>query len=221
MTESECIQKLNELRSLPAETEVAESFNMIDSIGSGIKRMYRVQRQRYFPMPDYDFSGNKVRLTLTGKVLDIDYSRALISNPDLDLEEIIMLDKVQKRKLLSDDEVKHLKERRLVEGRKPNFHISAVVAEKTDQKAEYIKNRGFKDQHYKDLILEFVDKYKTATKEDIDNLILDILPAVLSKAQKENKVRNIVYAMSKKDKTIINRGSTRYPKWERNTEKFR
>jgi ATP-dependent DNA helicase RecG len=47
-----------------------ESFNMIDSIGSGIKRMFRVQRERFFPMPDYDFSGNKVKLTLTGKVLD-------------------------------------------------------------------------------------------------------------------------------------------------------
>ncbi|MBK9044717.1 MAG: hypothetical protein IPN97_16325 [Saprospiraceae bacterium] len=37
-----------------------ESFNMIDSIGSGIKRMFRIQRDRFFPMPDYDFTGNKV-----------------------------------------------------------------------------------------------------------------------------------------------------------------
>ncbi|MBS0646722.1 MAG: putative DNA binding domain-containing protein [Verrucomicrobia bacterium] len=197
-----------------------ESFNMIDSIGSGIKRMFRVQRQRFFPMPDYDFSASKVKLTLIGKVLDMDYARALVRNPDLDLEEIIMLDKVQKKKTLTDDEVKHLKEKRLIEGRKPNFHISAVVAEKTDQKAEYIKNRGFKDQHYKDLILEFIDKYHVATKENIDGLIIDILPAVLNKEQKENKVRNIVYAMSKKDKTIINKGTIRYPKWQRNTGKI-
>jgi len=198
-------------------TKTMESFNMIDSIGSGIKRMYRVQRLRYFPMPDYELSSNKVKLTLIGKVLDMDYARALVRNPDLDLEEIIMLDKVQKKKTLTDDEVKHLKEKRLIEGRKPNFHISAVVAEKTDQKAEYIKNRGFKDQHYKDLILEFIDKYNVATKDNIDELIIDILPAVLNKEQKENKVRNIVYAMSKKDNTIINRGTIRYPKWQRNT----
>ena len=30
------------------------SLNMIDTIGSGIKRMFRYQRQRFFPMPDYD-----------------------------------------------------------------------------------------------------------------------------------------------------------------------
>lgn len=59
-----------------------ESFNMIDSIGSGIKRMFRVQRERFFPMPDYDFSDKKVKLTLTGKVLDMDYARLLVRNPD-------------------------------------------------------------------------------------------------------------------------------------------
>ena len=123
---------------------------------------------------------------------------------------------VQKKKLLSDYEIKHLKEKGLIEGRKPNFHISAGVAEKTGQKEDYIKNMAFKDQHYKDLILEFIDKYKFVTKEGIDKLIMDILPAVLDKNQKENKVRNIVYAMSKKDKTIINKGTIRYPKWERN-----
>lgn len=75
--------------------------------------------------------------------------------------------------------------------------------------------RGFKDDHYKKLILEYLEKYKTASKEDIEKLILDILPKILDEQQKKNKVRNIVYAMSKKDKTIVNKGTTRYPKWEK------
>lgn len=193
-----------------------ESFNMIDSIGSGIKRMYRVQRERYFPMPDYDFGGNKVKLTLTGKVLDMDYARVLIRNPKLSLDEIILLDKVQKRKDLTDAEVRFLKGKHLIEGRKPNFHISVSVAEKTEQKADYIKARGFKDDHYKAMILEFIDKYGTASKEDIDKLVLDLLPKVLDEGQRGNKVRNLVYAMSKRDKTIKNSGTSRYPKWIRN-----
>jgi len=193
-----------------------ESFNMIDSIGSGIKRMYRVQRERYFPMPDYDFSGNKVKLTLTGKVLDMEYARVLARNPELSLDEIILLDKVQKRKELTDAEVRQLKAKNLIEGRKPNFHISVSVAEKTEQKADYIKARGFKDDHYKALILEFIDKYGSATKEEIDKLVLDLLPKVLDKGQRSNKVRNLVYAMSKRDKTIKNSGTSRYPKWIRN-----
>lgn len=194
-----------------------ESFNMIDSIGSGIKRMFRVQRERFFPMPDYDFSGNKVKLTLTGKVLDTDYARVLARNPELSLDEIILLDKVQKKKELSDAEVRLLKAKNLIEGRKPNFHISVSVAEKTEQKADYIKARGFKDEHYKAMILEYIDKYGSASKEDIDKLLLDILPKVLDDEQRKNKVRNLVYAMSKKDKTIKNKGTSRHPKWAKNT----
>jgi ATP-dependent DNA helicase RecG len=60
-----------------------------------------------------------------------------------------------------------------------------------------------------------LDKYKQASKEDIDKLLLDILPGVLDEKQRKNKIRNLVYAMSKKDKTIINQGTNRHPKWVR------
>ena len=63
------------------------------------------------------------------------------------------------------------------------------------------------------MILDFIKEYSSASKQDIDNLILDILPNVLDEKQKANKVRNIVYAMSKRDNTIENKGSIRYPKW--------
>ena len=197
--------------ALLAETMV--SFNMIDSIGSGIKRMFKVQRDRFFPMPDYDFGDKKVKVTLIGKVLDMEYARVLVRHPDLSLSEIIMLDKVQKKKELNDDEIKHLKDKKLIEGRKPNFHFSVAIAEKTEQKADYIKIRGFKDVHYKDMILEYINKYGSASKEDIAELILDILPKILDEKQKENKIRNLIYAMSKRDKSIVNQGTNRHPKW--------
>ncbi len=53
------------------------------------------------------------------------------------------------------------------------------------------------------------------SKEDIDNLLLDILPGVLDENQKKNKIRNLIYAMSKKDNSIMNEGTNRYPKWVR------
>ncbi|WP_344973622.1 RNA-binding domain-containing protein [Compostibacter hankyongensis] len=189
------------------------NLNMIDTVGSGIKRMFRLQREKFFPMPDYDISGGKVKATLTGKVLDIDFARVLARNPGLSFFEILMLDKVQKKKELSDHEISYLKDRQLIEGRKPNFHISFSIAEKTGRKAEYIRNRGLKDQHYKDLILEFIGQYGAATKAEIDKLILDLLPNVLSPKQQENKVRNLVYSMSKRDKTIVNEGTRRKPVW--------
>lgn len=191
------------------------NLKMVDTAGGGIRKMFNYQRERYFPMPEYDLSEDRVKVTVIGKVLDIDYARVLAKKQDLSLNEIIMLDKVQKKKVLSESEIERLREKGLIEGRKPNFHISYDVAEKTNLRAEYIKTRGLKDDHFKKLILEYMDKYNQASKEDIDNLLLDILPGVLDEKQRKNKIRNLVYAMSKRDKSIKNQGTNRYPKWVR------
>lgn len=189
------------------------NLNLIDTTGSGIKRMFNIQKGKFFPLPDYDLSKGKVQVTIIGKVLDMKYAKKLAQLPSLSLQEIILLDKFSKGKPITESEAKELKTKALIEGRKPNYHISAIVAMNTDEKEQYIKNRGFKDEHYKKMILDYIHKYGSATKENIDQLILDILPAILDEKQKENKLRNLVYALSKKDKSIENQGTTRYPKW--------
>lgn len=189
------------------------NLNMIDTIGSGIKRIFRLQSKKLFPLPDYDIDSGRVSATLTGKVVDIEFARTLVRNPDLRLSAIFLLDKVTKKRPLTDDEIGFLKGKGFIEGRKPNFHLSSAFASRIDQKAEYIRNRGFKDRYYKELILGLIEKYGSATKEDIDKLLLDLLPTVLSQDQKENKVRNLVYAMSKRDQLIENTGTNRKPVW--------
>lgn len=189
------------------------NLNMIDTTGSGIKRMFNIQRGKYFPLPEYDFSNSKVKLTIIGKVLDVNYAIKLAQMPNLSLDDIILLDKVSKAKVIRDDEAKKLKSRSLIEGRKPNYHISSMVAINTDEKEQYIKNRGFKADHYKKMILDYIRQYGFATKANIDHLILDILPNVLDEKQKENKLSNLLYSMHKKDKTIENEGTSRKAKW--------
>ncbi len=192
------------------------NLNMIDTIGSGIKRMFLKQKERFFPMPDFDLSTpNKVAVRIAGRIWDVNYTKLLMSKTDLDLKLVLLLDRVQKNLSITDEEFKQLKKTGLIEGRKPNIHVSATIAEATQDQSTYIKLRGFKDEHYKKLILEYLDKYKQASKSDIDDLILDILPEILDEKRKLNKVRNLIYAMSKKDKTIVNKGTTRYPKWEK------
>ena len=189
------------------------NLKMVDTAGGGIKKMFNYQRARFFPMPEYDLSKERVKVTIIGKVLDMDFARVLANKRDLDLADIITLDKVQKKKMLTEYETRRLKAKQLIEGRKPNYHISFDVAEKTNMQADYIKTRGLKDDHFKKLILEYLDKYKQASKEDIDKLLLDILPGVLDEKQRKNKIRNLIYAMSKKDKTIKNLGTNRHPQW--------
>lgn len=197
--------------------EAMVNLNMIDSLGYGIHKMYKSQRKRYFPLPDYTKSTrDNVVLEIYGHTIDENYSKLLIEKKDdLSLTEVILLDKVQKNLAINDDAAKLLKNKKLIEGRKPNYYISASIAELTGQKAGYIRNRGFKDDHYKKLILEYLDKYGSASKDDIDKLILDILAEVLDKKQKENKVRNLLYTMHKKDKSIINKGTARKSSWKK------
>jgi len=121
-----------------------------------------------------------------------------MNRPNLDLKTVVLLDRVQKSYFINDNEIKYLKTQGLIEGRKPNFHVAAKIAEVSGNKTEYIKLRGLKDTYYKSMILEYLSKYGSDYK------------------QKENKVRNIIYSMSKRDKTILNTGTNRKPNWKKN-----
>ena len=182
-------------------------LNMIDTIGSGIRRVFSTQRKRYFPLPDYDFSeSQRVKVRLYGKVLDENYTRALITNTDLELHEVMALDRVQKRLPLNEEQFKLLKRKHLVEGRRPNLVVSAKVAKAIGGKARYIHNRGLDKAHYKELVLEYLRKYQKATPTDLAELLMDKLPDVLNHDQKKHKIRNLLQEMSSKDKTIRNSG---------------
>ena len=63
---------------------------------------------------------------------------------------------------LSDDAIKHLKRKGLIEGRKPHIHVSAKVAKATASKAEYIKMRAQDDEHYIKLVTDFIKKFSKA-----------------------------------------------------------
>jgi ATP-dependent DNA helicase RecG len=189
-----------------------ESFNMIDSIGSGIKRMFRVQRERFFPMPDYDFSGNKVKITLTGKVLDVDYARVLARNPELSLDEIILLDKVQKRKPLLETELKSLRSKGLIEGKKPNIIVSAKVAQTTGQKATYTRNKAFTKQQYFDWIIQGIKDHGSLSRQDIEGLLMAKLSDLYDSKQKKNKITNLISELRMKG-IIRNDGTDLNSKW--------
>ncbi|MBW7869166.1 MAG: putative DNA binding domain-containing protein [Brumimicrobium sp.] len=177
------------------------NLNMIDTIGSGIKRMFNIQRNKFFPLPEYELSDNKVKVIFYGKVLDIKYAEKLASVPDLSLDEIIYLDKVAKSKKISKEEAQVLKTKGLIEGRRPNYHISSDVAKITDEKADYIKHRGLNDNYYEKLIIEYLKEFITASSSDFKELLSNKFPDVLDEKQKENKLRNMLQKL-KRNKVI-------------------
>lgn len=190
------------------------NLNMIDTIGSGIKKMFTLQRNRHFSMPDYDLSdSDKVKVRILGKVIDENYTKMLIDNTGLDIKTVIYLDKVQKKQRLTRDEFKILKAQKLIEGRYPNLFVAAKIAAASGNRASYIKNRAFDKEHYKKMILAFIKEYGAASRQGINDLITDKLSDALNEKQKRNKVTNLLSEMSKKDKTIKNTGSDKKPNW--------
>lgn len=178
-------------------------LGLVDTIGSGIRRMFTKQRERLFPMPDYDFSDNRVKVTIIGKVIDIDYAMLLTRDKTLNLLEIEMLSRVQMHRPLSDNEIAYLRKRKLVEGRKSSLYFAKSVAKATGQKAEYTRNKGFDDNYYKDLIMKALDQHVTMSRPEIDTLLMTKLPEALTDKQKITKIGHLLTDLRKSDKIVF------------------
>lgn len=189
------------------------NLNMIDTIGSGIKKMFMAQRQRNFPMPDFDLSkANQVSVQLTGRILDEKYTQLLMARSELELMDVIALDKVQKQRPVDDEEFKRLKAQHLIEGRRPNLFVSAQVAAATGDKAAYIKNRAFDKAHYKEMVVAYLQKFGEATRKELDQLLMDKLSDALDDKQKRHFVTNLLQDLRRK-RVVQPDGATRGAKW--------
>ena len=197
----------------PFLAQAMVNLNMIDTIGSGIRKMFLKQRERSFPLPDFDLSRpDRVEVRLTGQILDENYTRQLLNSTDLDLADVMALDRVQKKKPIAEDDFKRLKTRGLIEGRRPNLFVSAKIAAATGDKATYIKNRAFDRAHYKDLVTAYLGKFGEASRADLDSLLLKKLSDALSDTQKKRFLSNLLQEM-KMEGRIFADGTTRWARW--------
>lgn len=122
------------------------NLNMIDTVGSGIRRVYDIQKKKFFPMPDYDLSNdNRVIVTLYGKIIDEKYSKILFEKTNLDIDKVMLLDKVQKGFEITKKQSDYLRKENLIEGRYPNIYISSDIAKITGEKKDYMYNSGLEN----------------------------------------------------------------------------
>jgi len=191
-------------------------LGMIDTMGYGIHAMTMAQRKRYFPLPDYGKStASKVVLEIFGHTIDENYSLLLLERQDLAIDTVILLDRVQKRLAITDDAAAHLRREKLIEGRKPNYYVSAQIAATTGTQAAYTRNRGLQKEALKQFVLEHLGKFGTASREKLDTLLMDMLPAGLGEQQKRNKVKNLLTEMRALDRSIICEGRGPAATWRR------
>jgi len=197
----------------PFLADAMVNLNMIDTQGGGIKRMYRTQRERFFPLPDYDLSDReRVVVTIPGKILDEQYTQLLAERTDLDLWQVLMLDQVQKGQQIPHEAHKQLRKEGVVEGRYPNTILSSAVAQATGQEAHHIRQTGLDNDYYRELIRKLLEEHAPVSRSEVDALLIDKLPESLSQKQKKTKVHNLLSSLRQKG-TIENQGSRGQPQW--------
>lgn len=178
------------------------NFNMIDTVGRGIRKIFTEQRNRFFPMPDYDIDKEHytVGVTIYGKMLDEKYTELLRHDSSLTLRECIWLDAVQKHRPITQAAVEHLKKKGLVEGRMPNLTISLSVAKLTKQVGRYTKEHGLDKNAIKKLVLQLAHNAAEQGFKRMDafEAIENALPAREDRASKLRITGRVLVGLAEK-----------------------
>jgi len=197
----------------PFLSDAMVELNLIDTQGGGIKRMFETQRRRSFPLPDYELEKpGEVTVTLTGRILDERYTRLLMERTDLNLAQVMLLDRVQKRQGISEEDRRFLKNAGLVEGRYPSLMVAGSVAKATGEAGRHIREKGLDKQYYLDLILALVREHGPVARQDVDQALIPKLPDRLTGEQKRRKVQNLLQELRRAGQ-IDNCGSRAAPQW--------
>lgn len=91
--------------------------------------------------------------------------------------------------------------------------VASKIAALTGDKSQYIRNRAFDDAHYKQMILQFLAEFGTATRKDMDDLLRGKLSDGFTPDQQGIRIKNLLGIMARRDRTIINSGSRKVPCW--------
>ena len=141
-------------------------------------------------------------------IVDVTYAQTRESTSLVDLYMFIT-----KNLPTADETLKYLRDKGLIEGRKPNLYVSATVAKATGDKAGYTKNRAFDKKYYFDLIEQSIHHHGSMTRQELDELLWKKLPDNLTDNQRKTKINNVINELSNKLKKICNEGSNTKPKW--------
>lgn len=186
----------------PALVEAMRNVKMVETEGGGIRKLFVQQRRRFFPMPSYDIRDSHVVCTIEGRVLDENFANILVSNASLSLTDIMMLDTVQKGRIISHETANYLRKKGYIEGRYPNVFLSSKVVAPTKHvglKASYIKNKSFDDSYFKKLIVDYIKEYDRAERTDLFTLIGKMLPEYMTERQRYDKLTNLLSYLKRKN----------------------
>ena len=135
------------------------------------------------------------------------YTQLLLERQDLDLDTVILLDRVQKRLPIADAAAAKLRREGLIEGRKPHLHVSQTIAVATQTEASYTRLKGADKAHLKKVVIAYLQKSGGTSRDKLDELLLPLLPITLTDEQKRNRVKNLLSEMKREELIFPDRES--------------
>ncbi len=159
-------------------------LQLMENVGSGIPKMFLSQRERLFPMPEFDFSNGTVNVTFCGKLLNPDVADQLAHDGRLSLLDLFLLDRLLRKKPLAKDQTTHLRAKGLVADRHPHYVPPVPVTKPT-----LVAN----DEMLQQEILAFIkSRPRGSTRSELSQHLSGSLPDRLSVKQKQDKLKNLL-----------------------------
>jgi len=134
-------------------------------------------------------------LHVLGRPIDEKYSQLLMERHDLDIDTVILLDRVQKGLPITDAAAARLRRDRLIDGRKPNLRVAASIAVAVEPTPSERKEPASNKSHLRQMVLGFLIASGGATRDKLDDLVIPTLPATLTSKQKKDRVKNLLSEM--------------------------
>ena len=177
------------------------NLNLADSEGGGIKRMFEIQRQRLFPLPEYDLSKQDVvKVTLFGNMIDERHSRLLINREDLSLDQAFLIDQLQKGKDIGPKGHQRLEDAGFPIGKYPNIHRMPVAAQALPNESTSIEYSDFAMEYYLDMAVEFVANEGPVSFDQLNQHIREMLPRMWTEEYKESIISELLQQLRKSNR---------------------
>ena len=106
-------------------------------------------------------------MAIYGRIVNEGYSSLLVKCPDLPIDQIVLLDRVQKGLKVAATVISGLRKAGLVKGRMPHLHISAKVAMMTGQEAAYMRKKERTGEQYRRIFIDFLRRFPGITRRNI------------------------------------------------------
>ena len=133
---------------------------------------------------------------------------------DLALDDIILLDILQKNGQISKEAADNLRKKKLIEEWYSKVYPAENIAISTEKLDEYMDNKAYDDAFYIQKILEFLHRKGQACRQDVTQLIKKHLSPLLTDEQKDKKIGNLLSTkMSSKLHFVTNIGTRKTPSW--------